>query len=714
MLCATLTAAATVGEPVWEHAAATADEVRSLIRVQADDDLSRGIVRQAVSDWDVAAVGDSGRSLDLVVTASDVERLIASGISFDVLVDDMVRAADGVRASYHTLAQYETLIAGLAASQPTITQLTSIGQTYEGRDIWCLEISDNPGVDESEPGVVFMGLHHAREWPSLEAALDVATRLVNGYGSDPEITALVNGQRIWVLPCVNPDGYVYSHDQGHDWRKNRSPQLYGEFGVDINRNYGGSYDGFVTGEWGSVTQMATSHNPGFDTYCGAAPFSELETQAIRDFMEPLDVSIAISYHTFSRLVLWPWGYSTSATPDDVLMSAIGTGIANAISQHGGDGTYNPQQSHDLYATTGGFNDWFYGYRYYESGRNVLPYTIELCSEFQPSQYQLQRVLNANWEGALYALNQAANVQSQLMPWVSPPVLTVPPTDLDGNFTISWQPQNPGASSSMCFIREYAGLSVITDDAEAGGGAWTLLDMSVGSDLGHSGTHSIGSSLLGPGISGMTSAPLQLAGGDELTFWAWYDITRGNDAAFVEVTANGRTFDILEQFTGSSGGWVQRTYDLSAYAGQWIQVRFRNTASLSTSGSQFYVDDIYPVASWGSISTLAVVTSGTSYDVTGRSPGDYYYQVRGWDSIQGSSGYGELQRVRVLDGWPLGDCDCDGSADVFDIDAFVLAITEPATYAVAYPGCDVMQADCDQDGTADVFDIDAFVAIIAGQ
>ncbi|MBN2448654.1 MAG: hypothetical protein JXO22_18150, partial [Phycisphaerae bacterium] len=69
----------------------------------------------------------------------------------------------------------------------------------------------------------------------------------------------------------------------------------------------------------------------------------------------------------------------------------------------------------------------------------------------------------------------------------------------------------------------------------------------------------------------------------------------------------------------------------------------------------------------------------------------------------------LAAGRVL----LGDANCDGAADVFDIDPFVLAVTQPEQYAAAYPGCDIGNADCNQDGTADIFDIDAFVNIIAG-
>ncbi|MBN2446158.1 MAG: hypothetical protein JXO22_05510 [Phycisphaerae bacterium] len=62
----------------------------------------------------------------------------------------------------------------------------------------------------------------------------------------------------------------------------------------------------------------------------------------------------------------------------------------------------------------------------------------------------------------------------------------------------------------------------------------------------------------------------------------------------------------------------------------------------------------------------------------------------------------------------GDLNCDGVTDVFDIDAFVMAIIDPGDYAAAYPDCDFMLADCNADDAADVFDIDCFVALIVGK
>ena len=129
-----------------------------------------------------------------------------------------------------------------------------------------------------------MGLHHAREWPTVEICLHIANNLTSLYGVNSTITSLVNNRRIWIVPCVNPDGYYYCHDQGHDWRKNRHyfPQ-YGTYGVDLNRNYNGSSDGNAWGAWGSIDSASVTHDPSDEVYCGPGPTSELEIQAISNF-----------------------------------------------------------------------------------------------------------------------------------------------------------------------------------------------------------------------------------------------------------------------------------------------------------------------------------------------------------------------------------------------------------------------------------------------
>jgi len=248
---------------------------------------------------DMEIIGISpGQWIDIIILKDRIDEL--SGLDYEVIIWDLIAYDDSVRGQYHTLAQIEDILEDIANDHPDITELTTIGTTYEGRDILCLEISDNPGVDEGEPGVFFMGLHHAREWPTVEICLNICEELTSGYSS------LVNSNRIWVVPCVNPDGYYYCHDQGNDWRKNRKPYS-GGIGVDLNRNYGGSSNGDPWGAWGSVGTGSITHYPSEEVYCGPAPFSEAETQAIRDIFLQNNIHASITYHTHGEIVIWPWG-----------------------------------------------------------------------------------------------------------------------------------------------------------------------------------------------------------------------------------------------------------------------------------------------------------------------------------------------------------------------------------------------------------------------
>src|SRR4030043_313193 len=149
--------------------------------------------------------GKPGEYIDILIPQSRLYELSNADLEYSILISDVDRLNGESRGTYHTLAQIEQMIQTMATSYPSITQLTTIGTTYQARNIYCLEISDNPGVDEGEPGVLFMGLHHAREWPTVEICLHIANNLTSLYGSNATITDLVNNRRTWIVPCVNPD-----------------------------------------------------------------------------------------------------------------------------------------------------------------------------------------------------------------------------------------------------------------------------------------------------------------------------------------------------------------------------------------------------------------------------------------------------------------------------------------------------------------------------
>ncbi|MBI2721160.1 MAG: immune inhibitor A [Bacteroidetes bacterium] len=223
--------------------------------------------------------------------------------------------------------------------------------SIEGRELWMVKISDNPNIDEAEPEVLYNSLHHAREAAGLSQLIFYMWYLLQNYATDPDIQATINSTELYFVPCVNPDGYVYNQtinpSGGGMWRKNRRLNSDNTFGVDLNRNYGNN--------WG-FDNVGSSPTMGNDTYRGTAGFSEPETQAMRDFCNARQFVSALNAHTYSNLLIYPWGYLPSLyTPDSatfVNWSVLLTEDSRFL--YGtGDQTVN-------YVVNGDSDDWMYG------------------------------------------------------------------------------------------------------------------------------------------------------------------------------------------------------------------------------------------------------------------------------------------------------------------------------------------------------------------
>ncbi len=310
-----------------------------------------------------------------VLSEHDLAGLAASGFAYEVTVPDLAAAyaarppategerAAGLAASrvdgfgygsmggYYTFDEVLAKLDEMAADYPDlITERVSIGQSWEGRDLWMVKISDNPDVDEDEPEVLYTALHHAREPQSMATVLYTMFYLLENYGTDPEVTYLVDHRELYFVPVLNPDGYVFNEttdpNGGGFWRKNRRDNGGNSFGVDPNRNYG--Y------EWGR-DENGSSSAPSSETYRGPGPFSEPETQAIRDFAESREIRAVFNYHSYSNLLLHPWGYEAGVyTPDQDVFAAISADMTRI------NGYEYGQAADVLYAVNGDSDDWYYG------------------------------------------------------------------------------------------------------------------------------------------------------------------------------------------------------------------------------------------------------------------------------------------------------------------------------------------------------------------
>lgn len=342
-------------------------------------------------------------------TPQQAERLRAAGFELRdgrSVAETLSRPGRGAPApafppqdqGYHTYRETVTALDKAAADHADLAVVSSAGTTAEGRDIPVLKISDNAARDEDEPEVLFTCNQHAREHLTTEMCLHIVQRYTDRYASDPAVEEMVDTREIWVLPMANPDGSVYDVSGGRykAWRRNR-----GQDPTDLNRNWG--Y------RWGCCG--GSSGDPSSSTYRGSAPFSAPETSAIRDFTGSRvvdgeqQVTAHIDFHTFSELVLWPYGYTTDDTAPGMTreqydrFARIGTEMAATNG-------YTPQQSSDLYITDGGINDWMWA----EHG--ILSFTFEMypgsggIDGFYPPDEVIPRETARNDEAVAILLNEA--------------------------------------------------------------------------------------------------------------------------------------------------------------------------------------------------------------------------------------------------------------------------------------------------------------------
>jgi hypothetical protein len=291
--------------------------------------------------------------LEVVARESVVGEALALGFDVTVLIADLEShyasqmSGRGDFGDYYTYSEAVTAMNQLHFMYPSITTAPeSIGVGWENNVIWAMKLSDNASVDETEPEVLFTGAHHAREPIGVTLCLDWAELLCSNYGTDPLLTFYVDEREIWIIPVVNPDGYLYNEatnpNGGGMWRKNRrvSPGP-----VDLNRNY--------TYNWG-YNDWGSSPYPGDETYRGPSAGSEPETQAIMAFCEQHEFTCAQNWHSYGNLLLYPWGYDDILTPDDEHFDRLAARATVGIG-------YQTGTSWEvLYNVNGDANDWMYG------------------------------------------------------------------------------------------------------------------------------------------------------------------------------------------------------------------------------------------------------------------------------------------------------------------------------------------------------------------
>lgn len=266
---------------------------------------------------------------------------------------------------YPSLAEVNTTLAGIVSEHPSICRLENIGTSYQGRPMYAVVVSQNVAQNEAEPRVRVCGNIHGDEKGSGMSVLNFLTVLTDNYGTSDMCTYLVNNAETWIIPVMNPDGY-YNNSR------------YNGNGVDLNRNCSYMWSGG-----------------------GSAPFSEPETQALRNITQPDWPSLTnlrnvfaggFSGHDGAQCVNTVWNYSVSAPIQDL---ALVTAQANAYALHPSIVAYYGPNNWDIwipgaswYPTNGDVNDWSYG----ECG--TVDHTVEVSNAKSPADWP--GVANANY------------------------------------------------------------------------------------------------------------------------------------------------------------------------------------------------------------------------------------------------------------------------------------------------------------------------------
>jgi len=207
-------------------------------------------------------------SIDIFVNDFEFLALQKSSVQYDVLIDDWQKyysdknrniensAIPKINAKYpvngftlgsmggnYTLEEIWQKVDEMISNYPNLISVKdSIGASIENRPIYAIKISDNPNTNETEPEVLYTALIHAREPESMMQMFYFMYYLLENYGTNAEVTYLIDNREMYFIPVINPDGYYYNQTNypngGGMWRKNRKHNYDGTYGVDLNRNFG--------------------------------------------------------------------------------------------------------------------------------------------------------------------------------------------------------------------------------------------------------------------------------------------------------------------------------------------------------------------------------------------------------------------------------------------------------------------------------------------
>ena len=633
------------------------------------------------------AITKMGNYSDTWLSEYEISLLSLSGVPFEVLVPDwqtyydnqpkmtpseidaqmqQVYEKDAITHSiYGSMGGYMTyneVVAKIDSMRMWYPQFISakwsIGTTYENRTQWAVRITKNPDAPTGRPEVMYHALIHAREPESMETQFYYFFWLFENYNTDPIAKYILDNREIYWIPVFNVDGYVHNQttnpNGGGMWRANKhltSPPSLTCGPVDPNRNFG-TYQFWNSSNNGSSTDPC---NGGQGTYRGTLPFSEIETQNVKTFVNSRNFKTAFSAHTYGNYLIKPWCWQDPiGTPDDAMYNVF---LADMQATNGYTIGF-PSQTVG-YKVRGGTDDWYYN----DSGHaKIFSFTPETGASFWPAQSEIiplaQGMLFSNQYISLIAgpyvspttqgFNQpnytpgqagnykvrfrnkgvmtANNVRVTLTPlnanvtiptqqYTYPSLASFAQDSATFNFTVSASaPNNCGIPmmltikldtttiyTNAIYLLVGSGTVTFNDNASSfanwtGTGTWgitTAQFVSSPSSFTDSPTGNYGNNI-NTNMTLTTAVNVSSTPVVYLSFYHRYATEAGYDFCYVEVSSNnGTTWNQVASFNGNMTTWTQMTYDITGFAGASTQlkIRFRLTSDAGIVGDGWYIDDV---------------------------------------------------------------------------------------------------------------------------
>jgi hypothetical protein len=287
---------------------------------------------------------------------------LQENISGSYFSNSLTKSPDG---QYLTYAQFRDSMVTIAQNNPTICKLETLANSASGNLILVMKVSHNPQLNENEPEVFWEANTHGDEKIGWAVAFEFLKYLLRNYGTNPEVTYLVDNREIWILPMFNPDGYISNNrSNGH--------------GVDMNRNWGWM--------WGEEAAP------------GSSAMSESEVTGDIQHLWRHPFALFVSYHAGTECISYPWSYTDYDTiPENYLINWLSQGYSTR-----GNSYMYGQGSQVMYLINGSSKDVGFG------ALGEMAWSIEVHLTKTPPASEIDPTFNRNRDAMLFFCRQAGH------------------------------------------------------------------------------------------------------------------------------------------------------------------------------------------------------------------------------------------------------------------------------------------------------------------